>query len=122
MHTFMASNYANLYLVLISFWMLTMSGIFYPISFYRRVVRFVAFQTKVVHHCFCLVRIKCRCSNIENNPLKDATTSSTSRKISKRPSWPLQLRVNRRESSGGMEWLGVWNCIFLGSEISNFGA
>ena len=29
---------------------------------------------------------------------------------------------NRRESSGGMEWLGVWNCIFSGSEISNFGA
>ena len=28
----------------------------------------------------------------------------------------------RRESSGGMEWLGVWNCIFLGSEFSKFGA
>ena len=28
----------------------------------------------------------------------------------------------RRESSGGMEWLGVWNCIFSGSEFSNFGA
>ena len=28
----------------------------------------------------------------------------------------------RRESSGGMERLGVWNCIFSGSEISNFGA
>ena len=30
--------------------------------------------------------------------------------------------ANRRESSGGMEWLGVWNCIFSGSEISNFRA
>ena len=29
---------------------------------------------------------------------------------------------NRRESSGGMERLGVWNCIFSGSEISDFGA
>ena len=28
---------------------------------------------------------------------------------------------SRRESSGGMEWLGVWNCIFSGSECSNFG-
>ena len=28
----------------------------------------------------------------------------------------------QRESSGGMEWLGVWNCIFSASEISNFGA
>ena len=28
----------------------------------------------------------------------------------------------RRESSGGMEWLGVWNCNFSGSEFSNFGA
>ena len=27
----------------------------------------------------------------------------------------------RRESSGGIEWLGVWNCIFSGSEFSNFG-
>ena len=30
--------------------------------------------------------------------------------------------ISRRESSGGMEWLGVWNCIFSGSEFSNFGA
>ena len=29
---------------------------------------------------------------------------------------------DRRESSGCMEWLGVWNCIFSGSEFSNFGA
>ena len=28
----------------------------------------------------------------------------------------------RRESSGGMEWLGVWNCNFSGSEFSSFGA
>ena len=28
----------------------------------------------------------------------------------------------RRECSGGMEWLGVWNGIFSGSEFSNFGA
>ena len=35
----------------------------------------------------------------------------------------LTLHSNyRRESSGGMEWLGVWNCIFSGSEFSNFGA
>ena len=39
-------------LVLISFWMLTMLWIFYPISFYRRVSRFVVFQTKVAHSCF----------------------------------------------------------------------
>ena len=31
---------------------------FSPISFYRRVSRFVAFQTKVEHLCFCLVRTK----------------------------------------------------------------
>ena len=30
--------------------------------------------------------------------------------------------VIRRESSGGMEWLGVWSCIFSGSEFWNFGA
>ena len=29
--------------------------------------------------------------------------------------------VIRRESSGGMEWLGVWNYNFSGSEFSNFG-
>ena len=33
------------------------------------------------------------------------------------------LREVRRESSGAMEWLGVWNCIFFsGSEVSNFKA
>ena len=46
-------------LVLISFWMLPMPWIFYPISFYRRRVRrasrFKVFQTKVAHLC---VRIK----------------------------------------------------------------
>ena len=31
-----------------------------------------------------------------------------------------QGSANRRESSGGMEWLGVWNCFFSGSEISKF--
>ena len=30
----------------------------FPISLYRRVSHFVAFQTKVVHLCFCLVCIK----------------------------------------------------------------
>ena len=55
---FMASNYANSHLVPISFWMLTMPWIFNPISFYRRVSRFVVFPTKVAHSCFCLVRIK----------------------------------------------------------------
>ena len=34
-------------LVLISFWMLTNPWIFHPISFYRRVSRFIAFWTKV---------------------------------------------------------------------------
>ena len=48
-----------LYLVPISFWMLTLLGTFYkPISFYRRVSRFEGFQTKVVHSCCCLVCIK----------------------------------------------------------------
>ena len=37
---------------------------FYPISFYRRVSRFVVFQTKVAHLCFCHVRIKRRCSHL----------------------------------------------------------
>ena len=55
---YMASNYANSYLVPISFWMLTRPWIFYPISFCRRVSRFVVLQTKVAHLCFCLVRIK----------------------------------------------------------------
>ena len=35
-----------------------MSWIFYPISFYRRASRFVVFQTKMAHLCFCLGRIK----------------------------------------------------------------
>ena len=43
----LASNYANSYLVSSSFWMLTTPWILYP-----------AFQTKVAHLCFCLVRIK----------------------------------------------------------------
>ena len=34
----------------------------------------------------------------------------------------LKRNLTRRESSGGMEWLGVWNCNFSGSEFSNFGA
>ena len=55
---FMASNYANWYLVPISFWMLTMPCIFYPISFCRRVSHLVVLQTKVAHLCFCLVRIQ----------------------------------------------------------------
>ena len=38
---FMASNDANSYVVPISFWMLTMPWIFYPISFFRRVSRFI---------------------------------------------------------------------------------
>ena len=45
----MASNYATLYLVpisfLISFWLLTMPWISYLISFFRRASRFIAFQT-----------------------------------------------------------------------------
>ena len=32
------------------------------------------------------------------------------------------LFMTRRESSGGMEWLGVWNCNLSGSEFSDFGA
>ena len=28
--------------------------------------------------------------------------------------------TKRRESCGGMAWLGVWNCYFSGSEFSNF--
>ena len=39
-------------LVLISFWMLTMPWILCPTSFYRRVSRFVVFQTLVAHSCF----------------------------------------------------------------------
>ena len=46
------------YLVLISFWTLTMPWILYPISFCRRFSSFVALQTKVAHLCFCLVHIK----------------------------------------------------------------
>ena len=49
-------NYANSYLVPISFRMLTMPWIFYPISFCRRVSCFVLFQTKVALSVF--VRIK----------------------------------------------------------------
>ena len=33
-------------------------GFSYPISFYRHVSRFVAFQTRAVHLCSCLVRRK----------------------------------------------------------------
>ena len=50
----MAPNYANSYLIRISFWMLTMPWISYPISLYRRASRFAAFQTKVAHLCFSL--------------------------------------------------------------------
>ena len=45
-------------LVLISFWMLTMSWIFYLISLFRRASRFILFSTKVAPECFCLVRLK----------------------------------------------------------------
>ena len=46
-------------LVLISFWMLTIPWIFHPISsFYRRMSRFEAFQTKVAHLCFYFARIE----------------------------------------------------------------
>ena len=49
----MASNYANAYLVPISFWMPSTTWTFQePISFYRRVSRFEAFQTKVAHFFF----------------------------------------------------------------------
>ena len=51
-HTGMLPCHSDL--VLISFWMLTMPWICYPISFYGRVSRFVAFQTKVAHLCLCL--------------------------------------------------------------------
>ena len=34
----------------------------------------------------------------------------------------IYILIIRRGSSGGMERLGVWNCDFSGSEISNFGA
>ena len=44
--------------------------VFYPISFCRPVSRFVVFQTKVAHSCFCLVRIKCRCSHIDMTCLR----------------------------------------------------
>ena len=63
--SFTASNYADSYLVPISFW--SRSGCWPclgiiilsdPISFYRRVSRFVVFQAKMAHLCFCLVRIK----------------------------------------------------------------
>ena len=46
--------------------------VFYPILFYRRASRFVAFQTKVARLCFCLVRIKMPlliCIHIELNSL-----------------------------------------------------
>ena len=33
-------------------------GLAIPVSFYRRVSRFVEFQTKMAHFWFCLVRIK----------------------------------------------------------------
>ena len=35
---------------------------------------------------------------------------------------PESRDLARRESSGGMECLGVWNCTFSGSEFSNFRA
>ena len=55
---FMASNYANSYLVPISFWMLNIPWMFYPISFCKRVSRFVVIQTNVANLCFWIVRIK----------------------------------------------------------------
>ena len=35
------------------------------------------------------------------------------------PGTSLTVDFIRRESSGGVEWLGVWNCNFSGSEFSN---
>ena len=58
----MASNCANSYLVPISFWSRSgcwpFLGIFYPISFYKRVSHFVVFQTKLAHLCFRIIRMK----------------------------------------------------------------
>ena len=58
----MASNNASSYLVPISFWSRSgcwpCLGFFYVISFYRRISRFVVFQTKLARLCFCRVRIK----------------------------------------------------------------
>ena len=42
-YPFLASSYATSYLVLISFWVLTMPWILYPISLFRRVSRFSVF-------------------------------------------------------------------------------
>ena len=47
------------------------------------------------------------------------------------PTYPPDIRPDilvlpkdntRRESGGDMEWLGVWTCISLGSELCIFGA
>ena len=58
------------------------------------------------------------------NPLPNASPSPT---LSKTPPAPkpndknhLNNPINRRESSGGMERLGVWNCIFFGLWILKF--
>ena len=59
---FMSSNYANPYLVPISFW--SRSGcwaclwFFYPNLLFRRASCFIVFWTKVAPECFCLVRLK----------------------------------------------------------------
>ena len=55
---FMASNYANSYLVPISFWMLTMPWIFFSDLAFQACISFYSVLDKVAPECFCLVRLK----------------------------------------------------------------
>ena len=66
-------------LVLISFWMLTIPGIFYPISFYRRASRFVVFETKWRTSVFALFAKKCRCTSVAEQGVDMSGWSRVSR-------------------------------------------
>ena len=54
--------------------------------------------------------------------LRNKTGRAKANLIRNSPLGRIKPVIVRRGSSGGMEWLGVWNCIFSGSEFSNFGA
>ena len=100
-----ASNYANSYLVPISFWSRSgcwpFLGLFILFLFYRHASRFVVFQTKVTHSCFCLVRIKMpslTCFWQRSLTAKQLLHEAKGRKNCKKNNHP--------ESAFGSSWVG----------------
>ena len=61
-------------------------------------------------------------SRPSSGALRDPSRTYHSPPPKKKKLTKLKNLLIKRESSGGTEWLGVWNCIFSGSEFSIFGA